>query len=181
MSTAEKIDMHEAWLQAHAVDCKRYGMRLSPTSCQNHQAASPERCKGCERMTGEVPVIGQIKSSVALFPKRNKVKKGKEMAGKKPVRVCANCKETKPILGRGLCPACYHRARKAETGAKPINDQTKTELIEETMPMVRQPAVTDLVWLFDGEDEMRAKIEAAAKKERRDVRQQILFYLDQII
>lgn len=155
-------------------------MRLSPTSCQNHQAASPERCKGCERMIGEVPAVGQIKSSVARFSKRNKTK-GKEMSGKKPVRVCAACKETKPILGRGLCPSCYHKARKAEACAKPIKDQTKTERIEQIVPKFCQPVVTDMDWFFDGDDELREKILAAAKKERRDVRQQILFYLDQII
>lgn len=176
MPVALSQDDREAWLARHAVHCQRYGMRLSPTSCEQHQAASPERCKGCERMTGEVPVVKQIKSSVARFPKRNQVPKGKvkDMAGKKPVRVCANCKETKPILGRGLCPGCYHKARKVEAMAAAP---------QEVAPAVdgANHPVDCMAVLFAGEDEMRAKIEAAARKERRDVRQQVLFYLDQVI
>lgn len=176
-SLAVDQDEREKWLAANAVECKRYGMRLSPTSCEQHQATSPDRCKGCGRFVSDLEVKRQ------LYVVR---KKGAQVASHR-VAECKECKRVMPLPGRGLCGKCYGLALKAEgkpaqqktavaEPASPIDDGRGTIMYEAVNPL---PAGID--WLFAGEEEMRKKIEAAAKAQRRDVRQQVLFYLDQTI
>lgn len=117
------------------------------------------------------------------------------MAGRKPVRKCIRCGEMKVIQGRGACPACYYHVRKEEgtvakgafkmpaekpvrvqPAADPAEDKGKTVVTEAV-----RPSSSGIDWLFAGEEELLAKVEAAARKERRDLRQQVLFYLDQVV
>lgn len=168
-------DERERWLAANAVECKRYGMRLSPTSCEKHQATSPERSKGCDRLVSDLEFKRQ------LYVVR---KKGAQVANHR-VAECKECKRVMPLSGRGLCGKCYGRALKAEVKPAP----QKAVVVPPASPVESKTVVTEAVkplsagidWLFAGEEAMRQKIEAAAKSQRRDVRQQVLFYLDQAI
>lgn len=181
--TQEAVDKQAEWLDKHAVECKRYQMRLSPVACQQHQAADPEHCKGCERAQGDIPQGSRYGRNIGMFPVKKKAKETK--VSKHRVAECGSCKRVMPLPGRGLCGKCYSAALKAEGKKDKPRHQVRSDEPLPTAGTIDQghlPAMpSGLDWLFAGDDEMRAKIEAAAKKERRDVRQQVLFYLDQII
>lgn len=72
------IDEQEAWLARSAIDCKRWGARLSPAACEQHQAASPERCKGCERLRTDGVTVVKPQDGRGIFAVKRKVKPVRE-------------------------------------------------------------------------------------------------------
>lgn len=167
-------------------------MRLSPKSCEQHQAASPERCKGCERFVSDLEVKRQ------LYIVR---KKGAQVANHQ-VAECKGCKRVMPLPGRGLCGKCYSRALKDEKGRavkkKPAVSQPAdhddtgegktvvTESVaapEKQAPCIMEPSKppTGIDWLFAGEEALLEKVQVLAKKDRRDVRCEVLCIVEEYL
>lgn len=185
---AQRIDEHEAWLRENAVECARYNCRLSPTACRQHQAVDPDSCKGCAQRDQKIVKLVNPAGGGIFAARRRKGTNG--MA--KPARKCVRCGEVKVIQGRGACPACYYHVRKEEgtvakgafkmpaekpvpvkPAAAPVEDKGKTVVTE-----AARPALSGIDWLFAGEAELQAKVEELARKDRRDVRNEVLCIIE---
>lgn len=178
-----------AWIERNTILCARYDTRLSPASCERQQAANPERCKGCERVTGEVVPPARSPFGYQVRKKVMPSTKSKHRVGE-----CAECKRVMPLPGRGLCGKCYAAALKAECRTGKARGRAVAEKppvdgcapvavpLAEAGSAVPVCGVADpLAWLFAGEEEMMLRIAEAARQQRRDVRNQVLFYLDQVV
>jgi ribosomal protein L37E len=117
----------EMWLAKNAIDCGRYAARMSPKSCEDFRAASPQKCLGCVRMTEEVTAEDLAQAKKGRFVNRSSYsrspraaateKKGSKSMAKKqvrPVAVCVGCGHERPIMGKQKCGSCYGKARRAE-------------------------------------------------------------------
>jgi hypothetical protein len=117
----------EMWLAKNAIDCGRYAARMSPKSCEDFRAASPQKCLGCVRMTEEVTAEDLAQAKKGRFVNRSSYsrspraaateKKGSKGMAKKqvrPVAVCVGCGHERPIMGKQKCGSCYGKARRAE-------------------------------------------------------------------
>lgn len=153
----------EQWLAENAIDCRRFGARLTQDACSRYRRENPERCKGCERVgeAGQVEVPAPKKRpSGRLLPLRygqeqrqeglkvDKAKKNRSKSGK-VIRPCADCGRSLPITGRDRCGKCYRIMRKAEACPQVVppadNPPALDELIAEPEEFIPPPRVVTAV------------------------------------
>ncbi len=105
---------------------------------------------------------------------------------KHKVAECKECRRVIPLPGRGLCGRCYAAALKDEgrtgkaRGRAVAEKPPVAECAPVAVPLAEAGHADPVTWLFAGEEAMLNRIAEAARKERRDVRNQVLFYLDQV-
>lgn len=140
-----------------AVNCNRFGLVSScaPCSicpkCGGRMQLGDRYCSNLSLLRTDV--LGQVASCILCSFRKNpgeeaeariiepkhQPKENEVMA--KPVRICADCGESKPINGRGLCGTCYHKHKRHGTletfipgqAGKPIKETTST--VKEKTPV----------------------------------------------
>lgn len=159
------------------VECTRYAARITAKACESFRATDKARCGGCPGHQGVVATV----------------EREERMSGKK-VAACVTCGRMKPITGRGMCGTCHPKAVKADRAAgipvrkpgrqKSEGEPGRQEIIGSQPPPVfcRDPkAPFSVGWqdqLFVGEDQLLARLNREAAKERRDLKQQLLYIVE---
>lgn len=158
------------------VECKRYAARITASACESFKENDKARCGGCPGHQGVVATVVREE----------------RMAGKK-VAACASCGRVKPITGRGMCGTCHTKAVKADRAAGiPIRKPGRKKSeggsdhhrgVCDPPPVVRRdsPAPFSFGWqdqLFAGEEKLLARLNKEAAKERRDLKQQMLYIVE---
>jgi len=121
----------DTWLQQNAIDCQRFTARISPAACARYREEKPDSCKGCAGHDAQpLPKVRRHRSAsvVPLTLERPKKTEGNEVA-KNRVDSCAECQQTRTIIGRGLCGNCYGKLkRKGQLDAKyPLTSPVRTK------------------------------------------------------
>lgn len=160
-------------------ECKRYHAKITPAACAKYRAASTVNCNGCE-----IGVSLEAKTAphlVAPLTARKTPMKN-HPTNKHKVDACKECGRVMPLPGRGLCGKCYGRVLKAEV------EQSGPKRTQSISPAVTDSPVRDAGavpgwsgWVdlvFAGDELLLEKIQTEAAKERRDIRQQLLWIID---
>lgn len=106
----------EAWLKANAIECAKKSARISPQVCRDYQRRDPVNCQGCERLgLSEEQVAATARANGAPGLRRIDELKRKELRGVGRVGVCRACEESKALFSRGLCRACWGKAKEMGT------------------------------------------------------------------
>lgn len=180
------------------VDCTRYHTRMTKAGCDRYRADHPEKCKGC---SGSGEVVAELpRTVVPLENKRGRKRTGKP--GRQKVAACAKCQRVMPLPGRGLCGKCYSIVLKNEVKGNgrtakenPVVNQpaahddagngktVATESVkapEKQAPCSTMPSdkPSGIDWLFSGEEELLEKVKELARKDRRDVRCEVLCIIE---
>jgi len=187
------------WLDRNAIRCERYRSRISPLTCERYQIQDPVNCKGCVRVAVPEAPAEKLPGWVRGLRVRNDARKAENMADRKPVRKCSRCGEVKVIQVRGVCSACYYHVRKEEgrpipgrgmpsaTTVKAAAEKPPVESVAAPIARVEKappctmtplPSPDVISFLFRDEDALLEKVTALARKDRRDVRSEVLCILE---
>lgn len=175
------------------IDCARFHTRMTKIACDRYRADHPENCKGC---AGSGEVVAELpRTVVPVANKRARQPTGK--TGKHKVAACSKCHRVMPLPGRGLCGKCYSATLKSEAILNSVDQgkvsgkvrtekpavsqpaaQIPTENVNPVVPEVPKPSFSGIDWLFAGEADLLAKVEDLARKDRRDVRNEVLCIIE---
>lgn len=118
--------------------------------------------------------------------KRGRKPRGDQPVSKHKVDECAQCRRVMPLPGRGLCGKCYSAALNAEKGKPGRRNQAESPAADDrggkaVSDVCATTQESGIFWLFAGEAELLATVQELAKKDRRDVRNEVLCIIEEYV